>query len=130
MMSDNTSITTTSAVSSLIEQVTDDSAIKDFEKTRANITEFIEVMNDAIVTYADIARSSQDAKAYEVLAKLVSTGIAANRNLLETQEKIRKINNAGRPTTKKTSETVNNVFLGSTADLQNFLDKKKKTIDG
>lgn len=111
-------------ISKMLDSINDDSASKDFEKARLNITAVIDVVQNAVVKFAEIADQSQDDKAYGVLAKLVDTAVNANKSLLDLQTKVRSIQTRETPINGK-STVNNNLFVGSTADLQKFLEEMK-----
>ena len=76
-----------------------------------------------------VADSSQHPRAYEVLAKLMDTIIDANKDLLDLQTKIRDINTADTPLNEKAKTINNNLFVGSTAELQKVLKELKNKDD-
>lgn len=120
---------TSKIVSDIIATAHDDSAKEDFEKARANIHNMIENGQEAMVKLAQIADSSQHPRAFEVLAKLMDTMLAANEKLLDLQTKIREIDAADSPINEKAKTINNNLFVGSTADLQKVLKDMKKNDD-
>ena len=117
-------------VEKIIADGHNDSAKKDFEYARVNIMQVIEDSRDAIQTLAQIADSSQHPRAFEVLAKLVDTTVNANKALLDLQSKIRELDATDAPINDK-AQTVhnNNLFVGSTAELQKVLQELKKNND-
>ena len=117
-------------ISSIISQARDDSADEDFTFARANIREVIENGTDAIAKLTVIAQQSQNPRAYEVLAKLMDTITNASKELLELQEKIRTIDKANMPRDDEAKNQVtNNLFVGSTHELQRMIENmRNKTI--
>ena len=116
---------TDGAVKNIVAKAHDDSALGDFETARANIHTMIENAQDAIDKLAQIADSSQHPRAFEVLAKLIETGVQANKDLLELQQKIRQIKMADNPTNDQAQTINNNLFVGSTAELQKVIANLK-----
>ena len=112
---------TDGAVKNIVAKAHDDSALGDFETARANIHTMIMNAQDAIDKLAQIADSSQHPRAFEVLAKLIETGVQANKDLLDLQQKIREIKMADNPTNEKAKTINNNLFVGSTAELQKMI---------
>ena len=49
----------------------------------------------------------------------------ANKELLELQKKIREIDAADAPTNEEAKSVTNNLFVGSTADLQKVIENMK-----
>jgi hypothetical protein len=103
----------------------DDSAKADFEMARSNIHNMIENGTEAIHKLAQIADSSQHPRAFEVLAKLMDTMLAANKDLMELQVKIRTIESSDSPMNEKAKTINNNLFVGSTAELQKVIAEMK-----
>lgn len=120
---------TLNSLETLKAKALDDSARNDFEIARANIYEVIDSGKEALFKLSMIAESSQQARAYEVLAKLMETIIDANKDLLDLQTKIRDINNADTPLNEKAKTINNNLFVGSTAELQKVLKELKNKDD-
>jgi hypothetical protein len=120
----------TKTISTIISQARDDSADEDFTFSRANIREVIENGTDAIAKLTIIAQQSQNPRAYEVLAKLMDTVTNASKELLELQEKIRSIDKSDVPRDDEAkSQVTNNLFVGSTHELQKMIENmRNRTI--
>jgi hypothetical protein len=117
--------TTDSTVRSLITKAHDDSAKNDFEMARSNIHEVIQNGVNAMEKLSQIADSSQHPRAFEVLAKLMDTMLQANKDLLALQKDIREIDAKDTPTNEQAKSVTNNLFVGSTADLQKAIESMK-----
>lgn len=113
-------------VSNIIADAHNDSAKQDFDFARANIHNMIENGQEAMVKLAQIADSSQHPRAFEVLAKLMDTMLIANEKLLDLQTKIREIDASDSPISDQAKTINNNLFVGSTAELQKVLQDMKK----
>ena len=113
-------------VKTIIAEAHDDSAMKDFETARANLMEIIENASTSISNLAGIAESSQHPRHFEVLAKLMDTAVNANKQLLELQSKIRELNKSDEPHNERAKNITNNLFVGSTAELQKMIQDMKK----
>jgi hypothetical protein len=114
------------AVSTIVTAARNDSAKEDFTFARANIREVVENGNDAIAKLAVIADQSQNPRAFEVLAKLMDSMVAANKQLLDLQKEIRTIDKADMPQDEEAKKNVtNNLFVGSTAELQKMIEDMK-----
>lgn len=120
---------TNDMVSRLIANAHNDSAKQDFELARANIHGLLMNGNEAMEKLAQIADSSQHPRAFEVLAKLMDTMLNANEKLLSLQTKIREIDASDSPINEKAKTINNNLFVGSTAELQKVLKDMKKNGD-
>jgi transcriptional regulator with AAA-type ATPase domain len=113
-------------VKDIISTAHNDSATNDFEMARANIHEVIQNGQEAIIKLGQIADSSQHPRAFEVLAKLMDTMLQANKDLMELQTKIREIKNIDEPNNAHAKSVTNNLFVGSTAELQKVIAEMKK----
>jgi hypothetical protein len=112
-------------VKSLSEKAHDDSAKTDFEMARANIHEVIQNGVHAMEKLSQIADSSQHPRAFEVLAKLMETMLQANKDLLDLQKSIREIDAKDAPMNENAKSVTNNLFVGSTAELQKVIENMK-----
>lgn len=121
-----TPMITPDPVKSIVTKAHDDSAKNDFEMARSNIHEVIQNGNFAIEKLAQIADSSQHPRAFEVLAKLMDTMLQANKDLLDLQKTIRDISAKDTPINSDGKSVTNNLFVGSTADLQKAIEEMKK----
>jgi hypothetical protein len=104
----------------------DDSASKDFEYARSNLYTTIEAGTQALTKLSQIADQSQHPRAFEVMSTLMKTLVDANKDLLTLQEKIRDIKDADTPQNEKGKTINNNLFVGSTAELQKVIQDLNK----
>jgi hypothetical protein len=113
-------------VDNMIAVAHNDSAQKDFEMARSNTIEVMQTATHAIEDIADIASQSQHPRAFEVLSQLLKTKLEASRELMTLQKDIREIDHKDRPrNTEAANTTVNQLFVGSTAELQRMLKDMK-----
>ena len=107
-----------------------DSADEDFTFSRSNIRKAIDVGSDALERLSQLAEQSQSPRAYEVLSTLMQSIVSASESLLDAQKTIREIDNAGVPRDDESRKTINNnLFVGSTAELQKILREMKDSPD-
>lgn len=119
--------TNETAVSTIIAAAKNDSAKEDFTFARANMREVIQNGSDAIERMAQIADQSQNARDFEVLSNLMTTVVNASEKLLRIQKAIREIDRTDEPHNEEAKQVTNNLFVGSTAELQKILiDLKNK----
>lgn len=116
---------TNDVISNMLAEAHNDSAKQDFETARANIHNMLMNGSEAMEKLAQIADSSQHPRAFEVLAKLMDTMLNANEKLLNLQTKIREIDSIDTPVNDKAKTINNNLFVGSTAELQKVLKDMK-----
>lgn len=105
----------------------------DYEASRETYKELIEKGNEAIDLMMELAKDSQHPRAFEVLATLLKTQADNNDKLLELQKRLKQLKEPAKGSSQTPQVTNNNVFVGSTTDLQRFiLDQQKnknKVID-
>lgn len=109
----------------IVVQKTDDQVENDFEYARRNMYEIIEHGQEAITKLMDLADQSQHPRAYEVVANLIKTMAETNKDLLELTKKKRELQPKHEEESKQ--QVTNNLFVGSTAELQQFLQKKDES---
>ena len=115
----------TSVVKRLEKEANDDTAKDDFTIARSNIHNIIDTGSEALDKLMQIADQSQQARAYEVVAILMKNLLDANKDLLSIQKTIREIHDIEKPT-NNTTVNHNNLFVGSTAELQKVIKDMKK----
>ena len=115
----------TSVIKRLEKEANDDTAKDDFTVARSNIHNIIDTGSEALDKLMQIADQSQQARAYEVVAILMKNLLDANKDLLNIQKTIREIRDIEKPT-NNTTVNHNNLFVGSTAELQKVIKDMKK----
>jgi|TARA_R100000084_G_C4528278_1_gene89988 hypothetical protein len=98
----------------------------DYEFARENLHDIIGKGSKALDELCDVANASQHPRAYEVVSTLIKTLSDANSNLLDIQKKKKDIE---KEDDKGPNKVTNNLFVGSTADLQKIVNPRK-VIDG
>lgn len=116
---------TSETVKAIVATAHDDSAMNDFNMARSNIHEVIQNGAHAIEKLSQIADQSQHPRAFEVLATLMKVQLDANKDLLELQKKIRDIQVADEPHNENAKQVTNNLFVGTTAELQKMIENMK-----
>ena len=99
----------------------------DYDFSRRTYKDLIQVGTRSLDVLAELARESEHPRAFEVLSKTI-------KDIGDTTEKLMKLQKDKADITKEEREeakkiTNNNVFVGSTADLQRMLLQKDKVID-
>lgn len=114
--------TKSNALSTIVSGLHDDSAKTDFDKARIQIHAVIQNGSDAVVTLSEIASQTQDPKAFDSLSKMMAVVVNASEKLLDIQQKLKNLEKAEVPHNEKAKGNVtNNLFVGSTAELQKAL---------
>jgi hypothetical protein len=97
---------------------------KDYESVQLNLKDLIQNGNIALESALKVATESDSPRAFEVVAILLKTMADLNNNVLDVHKKA-KATTADTKTSIK--QTNNAVFVGSTKDLQNLLNKERST---
>ena len=94
----------------------------DYEYTRTNLYNIIERGTEALEEVLEVAKQSQQPRAFEVVSTLVKTISDANKDLLELKNKQKALKGEK----AKPKNVTNALFVGSTADLQKMIKDMKK----
>jgi len=94
----------------------------DFETGRKNLYNLIDKGNEAIDGILNLAKEGEHPRAYEVAGQLIKTVSEVSQNLLDLQDKLKKVKEV--PNTGPKNVT-NALFVGSTTELQKMLKEKK-----
>lgn len=97
----------------------------DFEFARGNMISTIDKGREALDGILEVAQISQNPRSYEVVAKLIDSMTNASEKLLDLQKKQKDI--SGETEQQKAKTVNNNLFVGSTAELQAFLKKQNES---
>jgi hypothetical protein len=96
---------------------------KDYELVQKNFKNLLDNGNVALESALKVATESDSPRAFEVVAILLKTIADLNNNVLDVHKK-------AKDTTQQKIElkqTNNSVFVGSTKELQNLLNKERST---
>ena len=98
----------------------------DFEYSRATYYELLEKGKESLEDMMEVARSSEHPRAYEVLSNLI-------KNMADVNDKLMDLNKKRKDMDKKEEKLIgsmtNNLFVGTTADLQKLLQDDEQVID-
>lgn len=102
----------------------------DFDFSRENLYDSIQKGKIALDSLLELAKQSESPRAYEVLSGLISTLVAANKDLMDLSKKKSDIKEKiGDGQGNPANVTNNNLFVGSTKELQELLEKMKNGQD-
>jgi hypothetical protein len=94
----------------------------DFDYTRETLYDLINKGREGIEEMIEVARQSEHPRAYEVLAKLIKDTADTSSQLMDLHKKVKEIDNIIAPQQKQLGQTTNNnLFVGSTTELQRML---------
>ena len=102
---------------------------QDYEYSRDTYYDLIEKGRESLDLMIQVARESEHPRAFEVLSNMITDIANVNDKLMELNKKQKELLQDDKP--KETNTTNNNLFIGSTTELQRFLlgDKDEKVID-
>jgi hypothetical protein len=106
----------------------DESVQDDFDYARENMRQLINKGQNALDGILMIASGSEHPRAYEVAATLMKTMAETNKDLLELQKtkKVLQKEDPKAPQIDSPQSVTNNLFVGSTAELQKMLVDNKQ----
>ena len=106
-----------------------DSRRKDYKFARKNLKNAMEIGNEALEDLIEIAKSSQQPRAYEVIATLVKNVSDASDKLMDVNKKLHEIEIIAEPEKNlknmdklELNQQNNTYYVGSTADLQELIN--------
>ena len=97
----------------------------DYKYSRENLYNLVERGQDAIDGIVQLAKDTDHTRAYEVAGTLIKNVGEVTEKLLVLQEKMKKLNDE---VIKGPNKVENNLFVGSTAELQKLIKKNGKDI--
>ena len=100
----------------------DDDVDNDYKYQRENFYGLIEKGSHAIDGILELAKESDHPRAYEVAGNLIKQVSEVTEKLGDLQEKMKKLKDVPN---KAPKNVTNALFVGSTAELQKMLKKKK-----
>lgn len=90
----------------------------DIQKAREVHHDLLNKSKDALDNLLDFAKASESPRAFEVVSNLIKTTSEVAKTLVD-------LNMAKKEEPKTQNNTQNNIFVGSTADLQNLIKNGK-----
>jgi|DEB0MinimDraft_10_1074344.scaffolds.fasta_scaffold19099_2 hypothetical protein len=105
-----------------------DNVNNDYAYSRQTYYDLIEKGRESLEDMIEVARASEHPRAYEVLSGMIKNISDVNDKLMDLNKKQIDINKKD-DEPKQIGNTTNNVFLGSTADLQKLLQQDENIID-
>ena len=99
----------------------------DYEYSRETYYELVEKGKQSLELMIEVARESEHPRAFEVLSGMIKNISDVNDRIMDLNKKKKDIDK--KEEIKKIANTTNNLFVGSTADLQKILKNEKELID-
>lgn len=111
-----------------------DNAENDFEFARQTYHDLLAKGSEALEDMMDVARNTEHPRAFEVLSGMMKNVADINGNLMDLHKKKKAYKHKETPA-QISGQTTNNLFVGSTTDLQRMLlndsidNKNENVID-
>ncbi|MBC8226293.1 MAG: terminase [Gammaproteobacteria bacterium] len=102
-------------------EITTTDLTSDYDFSRDQYHNIIEKGNEALVELLAIAKEGEQPRAFEVATQLMNSLAATTKELLILQKTKKEVEGTTKPTKNE-----NNLFIGSTSELQKLLEMKKK----
>ena len=99
---------------------------QDYEYSRDTYYELIEKGRESLELMIEVARESEHPRAFEVLSGMIKGIADVNDKLMDLNKKQKELQKEDKPAETTTN---NNLFVGSTTELQRMLMGDEKTID-
>jgi hypothetical protein len=104
-----------------------DKKIKDdYEYSRETYYEILEKGKESMELMIEVARESEHPRAFEVLSTMMKNMADVNDKLMDLNKKNKEINKEDDP--KQLGNTTNNLFVGTTTDLQRLINNEKNVV--
>lgn len=104
----------------------DDNIKNDYDYSRETYYDLLEKGRESLEDMMEVARATEHPRAYEVLSNMIKNLADVNDKLMDLNKKNRDIT---APTRKQVEHQQNNIFVGSTAELQKLLQQENDVID-
>lgn len=101
----------------------------DYEYSREVYYDLIEKGRDGIEEMLELAKQSEHPRAFEVLSQMIKNVSDVSDRLMALNTAKKKIEHMDKPKELPGGTTNNNIFIGSTTELQRFLQNEKNVID-
>ena len=92
---------------------------QDYEDVRKQLFDLAEQGDEAIELMLELARESEHPRAFEVLGQLIKNNAEIGEKILKLHKSKKEVDKEDLPALTK--DPTNNVFIGSTAQLQKML---------
>jgi len=106
-----------------------DNVDNDFEFVRQTQYDLLVKGSSALEDMMDVARATEHPRAYEVLSNMMKNVADISNNLLDLHKKQKDYHKEEVSALPAPGQTTNNVFIGSTSDLQRMLLDKDNEDD-
>lgn len=106
-----------------------DTADNDFEYARRTYHDLLTKGSDALEEMMDVARATEHPRAFEVFSNMMKHVADINGNLIDLHKKKKDYDKKDEQKAIASGQTTNNLFVGSTSDLQRMLLQQNSDED-
>ena len=99
-------------------------AEEDYNVARDNLKKLLDKSDEALDHMMQVAAEAEHPRAFEVLAGMFKTSADMTTQLIDLQKKRHELDKLNNETTQTNGVTNNNLFVGSTTELQKMLTKR------
>ena len=99
-------------------------AEEDYNVARENLKKLLDKSDEALDHMMQVAAEAEHPRAFEVLAGMFKTSADMTTQLIDLQKKRHELDKLNNEPTQTNGVTNNNLFVGSTAELQKMLSKR------
>mgnify|MGYP001038941230 FL=1 len=104
-----------------------DNVKNDYEYSRDTYYNLLEKGKESLELMIEVARESEHPRAFEVLSGMMKNMADINDKLMDLNKKNKEINRKD-DEPKQVGNTTNNLFVGTTADLQRLLHDEEQRV--
>jgi hypothetical protein len=101
----------------------------DYTKIKRNLFDLTDQGSEAIELMMELARESEHPRAFEVLGQLIKQNAEIGEKILKMHKTKKEVEGPQGKPALEAGGTTNNVFIGSTTELQRLL-QNEKVING
>lgn len=98
----------------------------DYDYSRATYYELIDKGRESLDLLIEVARETEHPRAFEVLSNMIKNLSDVNDKLMDLNKKVKEIKQPAKQAQIESQKTTNNIFLGSTTDLQRILMQERE----
>src|SRR6056300_24736 len=99
----------------------------DYKYSRDTYYELVEIGKQSLELMMEVARESEHPRAFEVLSGMIKNIYDVNDRLMDLNKKKKDIDK--KDEIKKVENTTNNLFVGSTTELQKLLKNESEIVN-
>lgn len=108
----------------ILPATSDNKVEADYDETRRNLKVLLMQGQDALMGALEVAKQSEHPRAFEVVGNLIKQMADVNQQLMDVHQQHQKL--TGAPKDKAPQTVNNNLYVGTTADLNKLIKNMAK----